>query len=203
MARRLRMMVWGFVALTALLLGWLVLRQQQAARLPPVPTSNTDALAGLGAPFTLTGGDGRRFASSSLAGRPYAIFFGFTHCPDVCPTMLARLAKLRRALGKGDSAFAILFVTVDPARDTPAVVGRYSGLFGSPVIGLTGTPAEIDAVRRQWGIFAERAATGGSDYTIDHTATVFVVGADGKVRSTIAPDESDPPALAKLRRVVG
>ena len=131
------------------------------------------------------------------------IFFGFTHCPDVCPTTLARLAKLRRALGKGDSAFAILFVTVDPARDTPAVVGRYSGLFGSPVIGLTGTPAEIDAVRRQWGIFAERAAAGGSDYTIDHTATVFVVGADGKVRSTIAPDESDPPALAKLRRVVG
>ena len=99
---------------------------------------------------------GQPFASSKLAGRPYAIFFGFTHCPDVCPTTLARLVKLRRQLGADDAAFQIVFVTVDPERDGPAEVGRYADLFGAPVIGLTGSPAQVARVKKDYGIFSEK-----------------------------------------------
>ena len=114
MIRRLRLVLWLFVAVAAVAAGALWLR---AERIGSTPAAN-QAVA-LGAPFTLTASDGRRFDSATLAGTPYAMFFGFTHCPDVCPTTLARLAKLRRQLAEGDDAFEIVFVSVDPERDTP------------------------------------------------------------------------------------
>ena len=143
--------------------------------------------------------NGQPFASSRLAGRPYALFFGFTHCPDVCPTTLARLVRLRRQLGT-DDAFRIVFVTVDPERDGPAEVGKYADLFGAPVIGLTGSPAQIAQVKKVFGIFSEKVGTGDT-YTVDHTAAVLLFDKSGQFQSTIAPDETDAAALAKLRRL--
>ena len=101
------------------------------------------------------------FASTRLAGKPFAIFFGFTHCPDVCPTTLARLTRLRRALGQGDEAFQIVFVSVDPERDGPAEVGAYAKLFDTPVIGLTGTPAQVDQVKKQYAVYSAQGAGQG------------------------------------------
>jgi len=194
----LRIVLWACVLVAAAALAFLLTRPEP--RLPP-PTTTELPLSSIGGPFTLVGADGQPFASTKLAGKPFAIFFGFTHCPDVCPTTLARLARLRRQLGKSDDAFAIVFVSVDPERDGPAEVGAYAGLFDTPVIGLTGTPAQIARVKKQYAVFSAKAPQPGGDYSVDHTASVFVMDRDGKFVATIAPEESDAAALAKLRRV--
>lgn len=197
--RQLQIALWVLAGLATI--GGLLL-----ALNPPTPGSKAPAtsemlIADIGGPFTLTGSDGKPFASARLAGRPAAIFFGFTRCPDVCPTTLARLAKLRRQLGQGDDGFQILFITVDPERDKPTDVGRYAALFGTPVTGLTGSPADIERVKKQFGVYSEKAPQSGGDYGVNHTAAVFLLGRDGKFVATIAPDESDTIALDKLRRI--
>ena len=200
MLGRVRLLLWVAVGFAALALLWLTVR-------PPAPprdiVSSETPLTAIGGPFTLIGSDGQPFASTKLAGKPFAIFFGFTHCPDVCPTTLARLAKLRQQLGKGDDAFAIVFVTVDPERDGPTEVGAYTGLFGTPVIGLTGTPAQIAQIKQQYKIFSEKVAQPGGGYSMDHTATVLLMDRAGQFVATLAPDEGDAAAFDKLRRVTG
>jgi len=192
--RNLRLVLWVAVAVAAMIGGALLWRQSNAPLLKPVPTQ-----VSFGGPFTLVDSKGQPFASSKLAGKPYAIFFGFTHCPDVCPTTLARLVKLRRQLGN-EGAFQIVFVTVDPERDGPKEVGNYADLFGSPIIGLTGSGSQIAQVKKDYGIFSEKVGT-GDDYTIDHTATVLLFDGDQKFQSTIAPDETDETAIAKLKKL--
>jgi len=182
------------VAVAAMIGGALLWRQSNAPLLKPVPTQ-----VSFGGPFTLIDSGGQPFASSKLAGKPYAIFFGFIHCPDVCPTTLARLVKLRRQLGN-EGAFQIVFVTVDPERDGPKEVGNYADLFGSPIIGLTGSGSQIAQVKKDYGIFSEKVGT-GDNYTIDHTATVLLFDGDQKFQSTIAPDETDETAIAKLKKL--
>ena len=192
--KTLRIVLWVLVAAAAVASGALYLRQSAPE------TTSTATQISFGGPFTLVDSKGQPFASSKLAGRPYAMFFGFTHCPDVCPTTLARLVTLRRQLADGDRAFQIVFVTVDPERDGPAEVGRYTDLLGAPVIGLTGSPAQIGQVKKQFGIYSEKAGTGEA-YNVDHTATVLLFDKEGQFQSTISPDEPDQAALAKLRRL--
>ncbi|HET7817053.1 MAG TPA: SCO family protein [Sphingomicrobium sp.] len=192
--RAVRYILWGLVLLALAGLAVLLLappRQQQGA---PI------RMAAFGGPFTLTGADGRAFSSARLSGRPYAIFFGFTHCPDVCPTTLARLVRLRDQMG-GDKPFDILFVTVDPERDGPAEVGKYADLFDSPVIGLTGSPAQIEQVKKQFGIFSRKVPDASGGYSVDHTATVLLFDRTGWFVATISPEEPDNAALAKLKRI--
>lgn len=198
MVRQVRILLWLLVLLALGALAFLALRTTE-------PSSGSNPSAGamtLGGPFTLVGADGQPFSSARLNGRPHAIFFGFTHCPDVCPTTLARMVRLRNQLGKGPEAFDIVFVSVDPERDGPKEVGAYSELFGSPVIGLTGSPAQIAQVKKQFGIFSEKVPDSTGGYSVDHTATVLLFSKDGKFDSTIAHDEQDPAALDKLRRIV-
>jgi protein SCO1/2 len=200
----LRLVLWALVGLAALAFAWLLLIRPVA----PAVTSRADpGMPGfsIGAPFTLAGTDGKPFNSAqALQGRPYAVFFGFTNCPDVCPNTLGKLAKLRGDLGKGDGAFDIVFISVDPKRDTPAVVKNYVGLFGTPIIGLTGSEEQVAAVAKSHAIYQARlpdkAAPGG--YTVDHGSQVLLFGRDGKFVSTIAQEEGDAPALDKLRRIV-
>ena len=197
MLGRVRTLLWVVVGLAALAGIYVVLN-------PPAPITERShdlPMQTLGGPFTLTGSDGKPFRSSQLAGKPAALFFGFTNCPDVCPTTLARLAKLRKQLGKGDDGFSIVFVTVDPERDRPEDVGRYTALFNTPVIGLTGSQADIERVKKLYGVYSAKAPTRGGGYSIDHTATVFLLDRSGKFVATLAPDEGDGPALDKLRRI--
>jgi protein SCO1/2 len=195
--RTVRIVLWVLVAIAAVTFAYLTFRpvsQQQ-------PQGEAINLAGMGGPFTLTGSDGKPFSSSALSGKPHAIFFGFTHCPDVCPTTLARLVKLRNDLGAGDDSFQILFVTVDPERDGPSEVGRYAELFDSPVTGLTGSPAQIEQVKKQFGIFSRKVPDQSGGYTVDHTAVVLLFDGNGRFTGTVAPEESDSAALAKLKRI--
>ena len=191
--RFVRIGLWVLVGLVAIAGLMIMLRPP-----PPLPQPMETPMRAIGGPFTLTGSDGKAFSSAQLSGKPFAIFFGFTHCPDVCPNTLARLARLRRAVGRDDK-FAILFVSVDPERDTPTAMGRYAAAFNTPLIALTGTETEIAAVKRAYGIYSAKVPQAGADYSIDHTATVFLMDAGGKFVATITPDEGDPAALAKLR----
>jgi len=172
--------------------------------LRPVPEPTTDqafTVSSMGGPFTLTGADGKPFPSTRLAGKPYAIFFGFTHCPDVCPTTLSRLVQLRQQLKSGDHPFEIVFVSVDPERDGPSEVGKYAELFNSPIIGLTGSSTQIEQVKKQYGIYSRKVPDGSGSYSVDHTATVLLFDRNGQFSATVAPDEQDGPALEKLKRI--
>jgi protein SCO1/2 len=192
--RRVRTILWIAVAAAAVLAAVLLIASRQTE-----PARQAAAQVSVGGPFTLTDASGQQFSSSKLRDKPYAIFFGFTHCPEVCPTTLSRLVKLRNELGRGDQAFNIVFVTVDPERDGPKEVGSYAKAFNSPIFGLTGSPAQIDAVKKQFGIFSQKVATGNGDYTVDHTATVLLFGKEGQLAGTISAEEQDPVVLEKLR----
>jgi protein SCO1/2 len=193
--RQARLIIWAIVAAVLVVLGLLMLTGQRDRQ----PQQQTTVKADYRGPFTLVGADGKPFGTEQLNGKPYALFFGFTHCPDTCPTTLARLVKLRRDAG-GDSAFNIVFVTVDPERDGPGEVGAYSKAFGAPIVGLTGSPEQIAMVEKQFGIYAKKVPT-GDDYTMDHTATVLLFDRKGQFVATISPDEQDSPALEKLKRI--
>jgi len=193
--KRARLIIWGITAAVLVVIAILMLTApDRSTQQPPLVTTS------FGGPFTLVGTNGQPFGSEQLKGKPYVLFFGFTHCPDTCPTTLARLVKLRRDSG-GDSAFNIVFVTVDPERDGPKEMAAYSTAFGAPIIGLTGSPAQISKVQKQFGIFAQKTPTGGGDYTMDHTATVLLFDREGKFVATVSPDEQDQPALDKLKRI--
>ena len=191
--RRLRTLLWVLVAIAAI--GGIFLALQRPS------SDSSQQLATIGGPFTLTGSDGKPFQSSRLNGKPAAIFFGFTHCPDVCPTTLARLVKLRRQLGQGDAALSIVFVTVDPERDGPTEVSSYASLFGAPVVGLTGSVADIERVKKLFGVFSQKVDQPGDEYSVDHTATVFLMDRNGQFVATLSPDEGDSVALEKLKRL--
>lgn len=192
--KTIRILLWALVALAVAGMAVLLLRQ-------PVSEPVDSSPASIGGPFTLTGADGRTFSSTALAGKPYAIFFGFTHCPDVCPTTLARMVKLRRQLRAGAEPFKIVFVSVDPERDGPAELRNYLSLFPDPIIGLTGTQARIDHAKRQFGIYSQKVPDGAGGYTVDHSASVLLFDRNGDFVATISAEENDRVALEKLKRI--
>jgi len=196
----LRAFLWIAVALVTImgLIAWL----GDSRHAPPASVASR-----FGGPFALTAPDGTTISDKTLAGKPYAIFFGFTRCPDVCPTNLARMARLRQKLGADGMKFAIVFVSVDPGHDSRDGIGKYVALFNTPIIGLTGTPAQLAGIQKGFGVYVKRvpldAAKPDGDYTIDHTAATYLMTADGTLQSIIAHEEADEMALAKLKRLVG
>lgn len=156
-----------------------------------------------GGPFTLTAPDGKPFTLQDIKGKPFAVYFGFTRCPDVCPTSLSRLALLRGRLGANGKKFAIVFVSVDPGHDTPEAVGEYVKLFGTPIIGLTGSEAQLAPMRSSYGVFVAKVPQSDGDYTIDHSSDVLLMDSEGRLADIISHDEPDPSALAKLKALVG
>jgi protein SCO1/2 len=193
--RQIRILLWILVAVAIAGTGalWLLHRG-------PVQAPQANARTSFGGPFTLVGADGKPFPSSRLAGKPYAIYFGFTRCGDVCPTTLQRLVKLRRAAG-GDEALSIVFVTIDPKNDGPKEVGQYAGLFGAPIIGLTGSPEQIARVKKQYGIYAEPVPHAAMGQSIMHTATILLFDREGRFSGTIGADEPDSTAVATLKQL--
>jgi len=192
-----RNLLWILVALALIGTAALVLLPKAPKGTPTVTVQTATSFGG---PFTLVGGDGQPFSSSVLAGKPYALYFGFTRCGDVCPTTLGRLVELRKEAG-GDDALSIVFITIDPANDGPKEVGQYATLFNAPIIGLTGSAAQIDRVKKQYGIFARPSPHATPGMEMEHTATVLLFDRDGKLAGTIATDEPDAAALAKLKRL--
>jgi protein SCO1/2 len=194
--KQVRLLLWVLVALAAIGTAalFLVPRAQTPRSAGPVKAS-------FGGPFTLVGADAKPFSSHALAGKPYAIYFGFTRCGDVCPTTLSRLVKLRREAAN-DQALNIVFVTIDPAHDGPKEVGQYAGLFNAPLIGLTGSQTQIDQVKKQYGIYAQPAAHPMAGKEMEHTATILLFDSDGQFAGTISSGDSDAAAVAKIKKLL-
>ena len=134
----------------------------------------------IGGSFTMIGQDGRVVTNADLAGRPYLVFFGYTHCPDFCPTALFDISAVFKELGP-DKKVAALFVTVDPERDTPDVLKTYLENFDSRIIGLTGDPSKTEAIAKAFRVYAKKVPCEKSgDYTVDHTGVVYLMDKRGK-----------------------
>lgn len=190
--RTLRLALWGLVGVAACL----------AVGLYAYGALNRGP-SGLGAgSYVLETAAGAPFTRESFEGRPTALFFGFTHCPEVCPTTLAEMAGWFEALGPDAKDLQAVFISVDPERDTPAVIGDYVAWTGH-VTGVTGSRAEIDKAIKAWGVVAERVPVGENDYTVNHTASVFLLDRQGEFTGTIAYREDSVTAVAKLRRLIG
>jgi protein SCO1/2 len=157
----------------------------------------------VGGPFTLIGTDGQTVTDADFAGRPRAMFFGFTHCPDVCPTTLAEADAWLKALGPAGEDLAIIFVSVDPERDTPELMKSYLSAFDPRLVGLTGTPEQIAAVTKAYRVYARKVELEGGDYTMDHSAAVLLFDKNGAFSGTVDYRDPQEKALEKLKTVVG
>ena len=168
----------------------------------PGPSQRDDALP-YGGSFTMVNGHGRTVTERDFKDRPLVVFFGFTHCPDVCPTTLIEMADLMAKLGADADRMTVLFVTVDPERDTPEIMRDYAEAFDKRIVGLTGTVEQVAAMAKAWGVYFKKAQTTGGDYTMDHTATVFLMNRKGGLQGTLDLHDRTPGVnLAKLRKVV-
>lgn len=194
--KSLRLALW-FVVLVAA--GFALYAVTNRPGDPPESGGYADSVGG---PFTLTAADGSTVTERDLAGKPFAIFFGFTRCPDVCPTTLARLTQLRKRLGEDGDRFEIVFVSVDPESDSPEDIGNYVALFDTPIVGLTGTPDQLAQITGAYHVFYEKVPIDGGGYTIDHSASVFLMDSDGRLQSIIDHHEDADNALAKLEQLI-
>lgn len=157
----------------------------------------------LGGAFELTDHTGRTVTERDFLGKPRLLFFGFTHCPDVCPTTLSWLMDLVEQVGP-EADIPILLVSVDPERDTPEALADYVSSFGPNIIGLTGSADQIEAVIKSWKAYSKRVPLENGDYTMDHTASVYLVDANGDFRGTLDIHDTSPTAnVAKLKRLLG
>jgi len=142
----------------------------------PTPIAMPSAVGG---PFALTDQNGKQITDKDMAGHPFLVFFGFTHCPDVCPTTLFDVSEVFRALGP-DKQVRALFITVDPERDTPAVMKDYLSSFDPRITGATGDEAAVAAAIKGYRVYAKKVPLDGGGYTMDHTAIVYLMGKDGR-----------------------
>ncbi len=157
----------------------------------------------IGGPFALTDQNGGAFADADLSGKPYAIFFGYTHCPDVCPATLFEMSEALKKLGADADKMRMVFVTVDPARDTPALLKDYLSAFDPRIVGLTGTEDQIASAAKVFHSVYKKVPGENGDYSMDHSASVILMNAAGKFVGTISYGEAEDLRLDKLRRLVG
>jgi protein SCO1/2 len=163
--------------------------------------------AKIGGAFAMTDQNGRAVTDASYAGRYRIMYFGYTYCPDVCPLDLQKLMDGYRRFAKQDPARAAkvqpIFVSVDPARDTPAVVKQYVGAFGPGLVGLTGTPAQLAEITKRYAIvYSREQAAGASDYLMNHSRMAMLFAPDGQPVALLRADESGEAVAADLDRWV-
>ena len=157
--------------------------------------------ADIGGPFSAVRTDGQPITHADLIGRPHVMFFGFTHCPDVCPTTLYEASLWLDALGDDGDKVDVYFVTVDPERDTKEVMDSYLSSFGGRIRGITGSKEQVGQLLRKWRVYAEKVPT-EDDYTMNHTATTYLMNSKGEFVGTIAYGEDKEIAVQKLRKLL-
>jgi protein SCO1 len=202
--KTVRVMLWLAVAAGLFALGVLSVGGFGARDGGLLQASGNDSAPGapLGGAFSLVDNNGQEVTEAVFRDRPTAVFFGFTHCPDICPTALMEISGWIEALGGEADRMRFVFVTVDPERDTPEVLDEYVSAFSEKIVGVTGQPEAVRDMLRDYGIVFRRVEMEGGDYSMDHTASVFLLDANGSFVGTI--DRAEPPeaAMAKLQRLV-
>lgn len=190
---RFRMILWGLVVVAAI-----------AATAIFVFRPPAGPLALTGTPFALQSTAGGTFTEKDLVGTPSLVFFGYTFCPDICPTTLAESVAWKESLGVSDDQLRTIFVTVDPERDTLEALTDYLGGFDPDVIGLVGDDEQTAAAKAAFGAMSEKTeADADGFYLVNHTASVFLIDREGRFQGTIAYGEAMDTAVGKIRRLMG
>jgi protein SCO1/2 len=187
----MRLIVSGILVLMAAVMGVLAFQWYQARF----------AGTAYGARFALVDQKGETITEAAFRGQPSAVFFGFTHCPEVCPTTLFEMNGWLDKLGEDGKDIRAYFVTVDPERDTPEVMNSYVSNVSDRITGITGDPDKVLAMAKSFGIFWRKVDLEGGDYTMDHTASVILLDSKGDFAGTIAYEENPDTAVAKLKRL--
>jgi len=193
MKRNILIFALGCLAIIAGLLGDKYLRDEKPELFPSLSASD----------FQLTRHDGTAISAQDLLGEPTAIYFGFTWCPDICPTSLSQMADMKAEIVQRDpnaKEVQLVFFSVDPARDTPAQMADYVSLFGGDIIGITGQEDAVAEALTRFGIFAQKVGT-GDDYLVDHSSSVYLYDQSGRFKGTISPAEPYEMGLAKMARL--
>ncbi len=160
--------------------------------------------AEIGGPFRLENGDGKPVTDRDFRGKYLLVYFGYTYCPDVCPTTLNEVASALQTLGGKAADLQPLFVSVDPQRDTPTVMKQYTAAFDPRIMGLTGTPDEIKQAAHEYRVYYAIHRTGPApgDYTVDHSSILYLMGPDGKFIAPIRADEPGPAMAADIAKLM-
>jgi protein SCO1/2 len=153
----------------------------------------------IGGAFALEDGDGKTISDQTLRGRPFLVYFGYTHCPDVCPTELARISDILTKMG--DKAIPALFITVDPERDTPKIMQDYVSSFDSRIVGLSGSPQAIEAAEKAFRVYARKGqAQADGDYSMDHSSVIYLMDKSGAFVEAFNAERSPEEAAKDLER---
>lgn len=160
---------------------------------------------GIGGPFELVGGDGKTVTDRDFRGHWMLVYFGYTFCPDVCPTTLTQVAAALDLLGADSDKLRAVFITIDPKRDNQAVVKKYVAAFSPRLVGLTGTPAQIEAAEAGYRVFAaeHRTGAGEGDYTMDHSSILYLVNPRGEFVAPLSAEADATELAARLRAAMG
>jgi len=156
-------------------------------------------VASIGGPFTLVDDTGKPVSDKTLAGKPYAIYFGYTYCPEVCPTTLFDLTQWIKKLGPDADKLNYVFVTVDPERDTPKLMHAYLSSFDKHIRGFTGTPAQIAKIAGEYRVYYKKVPTSDGSYVMDHSSMIYLMDADERFDTVITYQEKDASAVSKLK----
>ena len=165
------------------------------------PVHGTAATTQIGGPFTLVDDTGATVTEKNIAGKPYVMYFGYTFCPDVCPTTLLDLSRWIKKLGPDADRLNYVFVTVDPERDTVQSMHAYLSSFDKHIRGYTGTLAEIAQIARKYRVYYKKVPSENGGYTMDHSAVIYLMGPDGQLVTVIPYQENDTSAIAKLKNL--
>ena len=163
----------------------------------PTPIALPSAVGG---PFQLTDSNSKPISDQDLKGRPFLVFFGFTHCPDVCPTTLFEVSEILRRLGPEADKMKALFVTVDPDRDTAPVLKDYLSSFDPHLVGVTGDPGALAAMAKAYRVYVKKVPLDGGGYTMDHTAIVYLMDKNGRFIAPFNVKRKSDDAAADLRK---
>jgi protein SCO1/2 len=156
----------------------------------------------IGGKFSLIDDNGKPFTEADLKGKWHLVFFGYTHCPDVCPTALNDLSLALDKLGAKKSKVGIVFVSVDPDRDTPAVLKSYVKSFDGPIVGLTGTPAAVAQIAQDYKVYYAKHPRADGGYDMDHSALIYVMDPEGRFTATFTPDDSEDTIVSRMAKLI-
>ena len=189
-----------YLLLVAALIGGVL--WYESNKVPGLGRVVTTGQADVGGPFRLTGQDGKSVTDQDFRGRYMLIYFGYSFCPDVCPTTLAVMAQALEKLGDRSQRITPILITIDPERDTPKVLEDYVKAFGPSFVGLTGSADEIKAVEKKYRVYAVKKPLEGGNYGMDHSSVIYLMGPDGKLVSfydeAISPDDLAKDLRAKI-----
>jgi protein SCO1/2 len=173
-----------------------------AMRETPRGAAGTALASAIGGPFHLIDQNGKPVSDADLKGKWQLVFFGYTHCPDTCPTALNEIALALDRLGMKRDEVEIVFITVDPERDTPDVLKSYVQSFDAPIIALTGSPDAVAQAAKAYRVFYAKHPRGDGDYDMDHSAVIYVMNPEGRFTATFTPDSSADSIVQRLQKLL-